>query len=121
TDNAAHELRTPLAAMKTQAQVLLRKAGDVPECREGLDNLLASIDRAAHMVDQLLSFSRLQADQIEFETVDLSGLAEEVTRELSPLAVKKKIKLAADISVNVKARGNRNALAIMLRNLIDNA
>src|SRR5690606_8302432 len=40
---------------------------------------------------------------------------------LSPLAVKKKIKLAADISVNVKARGNRNALAIMLRNLIDNA
>ena len=121
TDNAAHELRTPLAAMKTQAQVLIKKSAAMPDCREGLDNLHASIDRASHMVDQLLSFTRLQADQIELKTVSFSSLAEEVLQEMSPLAVKKKIDLAADVAPNLKVRGNRNALAIMVRNLLDNA
>ncbi|MCB1532886.1 MAG: sensor histidine kinase N-terminal domain-containing protein [Alphaproteobacteria bacterium] len=121
TDNAAHELRTPLAAMKTQAQVLLKKAADMPECSADLDNLHASIDRAAHMVDQLLSFTRLQGDQIEFETLNLSALTSEVLKEISPLAVKKKINLEADITPGIKVRGNQHALEIVVRNLIDNA
>lgn len=121
TDNAAHELRTPLAAMKTQTQVLLKKADAMPDCREGLDNLQASIDRAAHMVDQLLSFSRLQADRIEFERLDLSGLTSEILQEISPLAVKKLVDLEAEIEPEAYVRGNRNALALMIRNLLDNA
>ncbi|MEZ5814298.1 MAG: ATP-binding protein [Alphaproteobacteria bacterium] len=121
TDNAAHELRTPLAAMKTQTQVLLKKAQAIPDCKEGLDNLHASIDRAANMVEQLLNFSRLQADQIEFEGIDLSLLAHEVLKEISPLAIKKKVNLEANISHNIAVKGNKNALSIMLRNLIDNA
>ena len=121
TDNAAHELRTPLAAMKTQTQVLLKKAQAMPDCREGLDNLHASIDRASKMVDQLLAFSRLQANQIEFETVDLSSLAQDILKDISPLAVKKRIEMRADIAPVITIKGNRNALEIMLRNLIDNA
>lgn len=121
TDNAAHELRTPLAAMKTQAQVLLKKADDMPDCKEGLNNLQASIDRASRMVDQLLSFARLQSDQIEFEVADLSILTERILKDMSPLAVAKKIDLGADISPNIKVKGNPPALEIMLRNLIDNA
>lgn len=121
TDNAAHELRTPLAAMKTQTQVLLKKTSNMPDCKEGLDNLHASINRASHMVDQLLSFSRLQTDQIEFENVDLSRIATEVLVEISPLAVKKKINLEADITPDIKVSGNPHALSIMLRNLVDNA
>lgn len=121
TDNAAHELRTPLAAMKTQAQVLLKKAYDMPECKAGLENLHASVDRAAHMVDQLLSFTRLQADQIEFKTIDLSALAGEVMKDISPLAVRKKIDLEADVAEALTVKGNKHALVIMLRNLIDNA
>ncbi len=121
TDNAAHELRTPLAAMKTQAQVLLKKAADMPDCKDGLDNLLAAINRASHMVDQLLSFTRLQADQIDFEAVDLSGLTEEILKDISPLAVTKKIELEASVPSNIKVKGNRDALGIMLRNLLDNA
>lgn len=121
TDNAAHELRTPLAAMKTQAQVLIKKADVVPGCKEGLDNLHASIDRASHMVDQLLSFTRLQADQVEFETIDLSSLTGNLLKEMSPLAVKKHIDIEADIAPQVKVNGNYNALEIMVRNLVDNA
>jgi signal transduction histidine kinase len=121
TDNAAHELRTPLAAMKTQTQVLLKKAADMPDCKDGLDNLHASIDRASRMVDQLLSFTRLQAGQIEFDVVDLSLLAEEILKDISPLAVKKGVEINANIAPNIKVSGNRYALGIMLRNLIDNA
>lgn len=121
TDNAAHELRTPLAAMKTQAQVLIKKASSMPNCKEDLDNLHASIDRASHMVDQLLSFTRLQADQIEFEELDFSSLVREVLKSISPLAIKKGLEIEANISPNIKANGSSHALEIMLRNLINNA
>ncbi|MCC7304931.1 MAG: sensor histidine kinase N-terminal domain-containing protein [Alphaproteobacteria bacterium] len=121
TDNAAHELRTPLAAMKTQAQVLLKKAVGIPQCKDDLENLHASVDRAAHMVEQLLSFTRLQACHIEFEKIDFSKLTETVLKDTSPLAVAKKIDLEADISQAMTIQGNRNALEIMLRNLIENA
>ncbi len=121
TDNAAHELRTPLAAMKTQAQVLMKKTSKTSDLKEDLDNLHASIDRASHMVNQLLSFTRLQADQIQFEKTDLSTLTEGVLKDMSPLAVRNKIDLEADIAPTIIVKGNRNALEILLRNLIDNA
>ncbi|MCB1555857.1 MAG: sensor histidine kinase N-terminal domain-containing protein, partial [Alphaproteobacteria bacterium] len=60
TDHAAHELRTPLAAMKTQTQVLMKQAKSVPAAREGLENLHASINRATRLVEQLLALARLQ-------------------------------------------------------------
>lgn len=121
TDNAAHELRTPLAAMKTQTQVLLKKAGNMPDCREGLDNLHVSIDRAAHMVDQLLSFARMQSRDLEFRDVNVSDLVANVLQELSPLAVVRKQECEAEIAEGVNVRGNSEALTIMIRNLIDNA
>ncbi|MCB1720763.1 MAG: sensor histidine kinase N-terminal domain-containing protein [Rhodospirillales bacterium] len=121
TDNAAHELRTPLAAMKTQTQVLLKKAAVMPDCKDGLDNLHDSIDRASRMVDQLLSFARLQADHIELKTVDISVLVQEVLKEISPLAVHKKQDVEAKISSEIRVHGNAHALYIMIRNLIENA
>lgn len=74
TDHAAHELRTPLAAMKTQTQVLLKKATSMPECKDGLDNLNATIDRTTHLVEQLLSLARLQNDTPPMEVINLSDL-----------------------------------------------
>lgn len=121
TDNAAHELRTPLAAMKTQTQVLLKKAADMPDCQEGLNNLHASIDRASHMVDQLLSFARLQSENIEFENIDLSIIVEEALKDISPLSVRKNLELEARLEPRLYINGNRNALSIMIRNLVDNA
>ena len=121
TDNAAHELRTPLAAMKTQAQVLLKKAADMPECQEGLNNLHSSINRATHLVDQLLSFARLQSHKIEKTDVDLSAVVNEVLQDLSVLALNDNKKLEANIDDHELVRGNKEALSILVRNLVDNA
>jgi len=121
TDNAAHELRTPLAAMKTQTQVLLLKLENLPEYRESLDNLHATIDRAAYMVEQLLSFSRLQTVNTKFEIVNFSELTEETLRYISPLALEKGVSIEADLVPDVNLRGDANALAVMIRNLVHNA
>ena len=121
TDNAAHELRTPLAAMKTQTQVLIKKASHIPECSEGLDNLHKSIDRASRMVEQLLSFSRLQSGILEMDTVDLSLICKTIVDDLLPLATKKGITLNSEQTPNIPVSGNRHALEIVVKNLLDNA
>lgn len=121
TDNAAHELRTPLAAMKTQTQVLAKKALQMPDCKEGLDNLLDSINRSSQLVDQLLSFARLQNHGEKLEKVHLSFLAEETLREIHPLTLQRHQSLDADIEQNIYLEGYTNALGILLRNLVDNA
>lgn len=121
TDNAAHELRTPLAAMKTQTQVLIKRAGKSPDLREGLDNLQSSIDRATHMVEQLLSFARLQSRDMEMADMDFSLVVKQTLQDISPLALAKNQEFEADIAAGVTVRGNADALAILVRNLLDNA
>ncbi len=121
TDNAAHELRTPLAALKTQIQVLLLKTKGISQHQENLNSLQATIDRATHMVDQLLSFSRLQSDESEFEIVDFSEIVEETLRHVAPLALEKGIEFGADIEPGLKVRGDANACMVMIRNLVHNA
>ena len=56
--DAAHELRTPLAALKTQAQVALH-SNDIEEKNQALQKLIASVNRSTHIVQQLLTMSRL--------------------------------------------------------------
>ncbi|MBU6476253.1 MAG: sensor histidine kinase N-terminal domain-containing protein, partial [Alphaproteobacteria bacterium] len=112
TDNAAHELRTPLAAMKTQTQVLAKKAGGMPECRDGLENLQASINRAGQLVEQLLSFARLQNENALPETVHFSFLAEEVLREMHPLADRRGQSLETQIGQGIYLQGFADGLAV---------
>lgn len=121
TDNAAHELRTPLAAIKTQTQVLLLKTEEMPDCRDGLDNLHTTIERASHMVDQLLSFSRLQSVKTNFDIVNLDEITEETLRHIAPLAIEKGVDLGADIAPGIKVKGDANALMVLIRNLVHNA
>ena len=64
TADAAHELRTPLAAIKTQAQVA-RAATAEAERRHALDNVLVGCDRATHLVEQLLTLARLEPETHE--------------------------------------------------------
>ncbi len=121
TDNAAHELRTPLAAMKTQAQVLKRQAGLRRDDREGIDNLIASIDRATRMVEQLLDFSRLQHMDTTLAPVDLGELVDEVIRDISPQARRSGSEIRTDITAGITVPGVAPALAVLVRNLLDNA
>lgn len=121
TDYAAHELRTPLAAMKTQTQVLMKKAGQMPECREGLDNLHATIDRATHLIEQLLLLARVQNENLTLETMSLSEYLREVAGDSSCFARSGNKTVRTDIQDDVFIMGNNDSLPILIRNILDNA
>ncbi|PLY01028.1 MAG: hypothetical protein C0622_07825 [Desulfuromonas sp.] len=121
TDHAAHELSTPLAAMKTQAQVLLRRAADLPDARDGLENLIASIDRATHMVNQLLALARLQKDSFPLEPTNLSECLYDSIDEIRHKAEQKRITLTTAIADDVFVAGHDLSLMLLFKNLLDNA
>jgi two-component system, OmpR family, sensor kinase len=120
TADAAHELRTPLAALAAQAQVVLR-ARDDDERRHALEQLIASSRRAARLVDQLLTLARLDpAEAPSMQPVPLDRLAEEICALHGAPAVEKNVTLALDAEP-VTVAGDGDALRILLRNLVDNA
>jgi two-component system sensor histidine kinase QseC len=122
--DAAHELRTPLAALKTQAQVALH-SNDIEEKNHALQKLIASVNRSTHIVQQLLTMSRLVPEAArteEKDTVNLSRLTREILAMLAPAAVEKQIELEFESNIeNITVYGNSTALSILIRNLVDNA
>lgn len=121
TDNAAHELRTPLAAMKTQTQVLMKKAAQMPDCHEGLKNLNAIIDRSTHLIEQILALSRLQNEDAPLMEMSLSECVTEIVEELAPISEMKRQNLQVKISDSITIHGNFESLSILVRNILDNA
>lgn len=122
TDDAAHELRTPLAALKTQAQVALR-ATDQTERNTALQQIIRGVDRASHLLQQMLILGRLGAaeEQLLTETIPLYQLAADILAELSPLALAKQINLTLDGNESIQLEANAVSLELLLRNLIGNA
>jgi signal transduction histidine kinase len=121
TDHAAHELRTPLAAMKTQTQVLLKKASGMPEYEESLKNLEESINRSSHIINQLLAASRLQHETMTHQAIDLSSCLKESISEIQPFFIQKNITLKKEIENNIYVEGNAPYISILIRNILDNA
>jgi two-component system sensor histidine kinase QseC len=122
TSDAAHELRTPLAALKTQLQVA-QGAADSREREQAISNAIEAGDRATRLVEQLLTLARLEHDawQRQGEPVDLHQLAAQVLAEAAPLAAEKQIALSLEGEPWPVIQGHAGLLAILLRNLIDNA
>ncbi len=122
TADAAHELRTPLAALKIQAQVAQRAADDITR-QHALNQLILGADRATHLVTQLLTLARLDPDQglVKRESVDLQALAISVLGQLAPEAIAKDIDLSLTPAAPINVMGDSGALGILLRNLVDNA
>ena len=122
TADAAHELRTPLAALKTQAQVALR-ASDEETRSAALRQVIAGVDRATHMVQQLLTLARLDPRNsvISHQRVDLQEVVSGVLAELAPTALAKDIELSLDASQPCPVHGDSAMLAVLVRNLVDNA
>jgi len=122
TADAAHELRTPLAALKTQAQVA-RAATTDSERQRALDNVIVASDRAAHLVEQLLTLARLEPGRpvSPWQRCELRAVAAATVAELAPLARRKNIELELDPGGPTPVDGNPELLRILLRNLIDNA
>lgn len=122
--DAAHELRTPLAALKAQAQVALNSS-DIEEKNQALQKLIASVNRSTHIVQQLLTMSRLvpEATSVHDEDdVNLSKLTREILAMLAPSAVEKQIELEFEHDKKIPLiKGNPTALGILIRNLVDNA
>lgn len=123
TADAAHELKTPLAALSTQTQVALRAVTD-EEKKEALMKVLFGVRRSTHVVQQLLTLSRMEpeAGLTDTTTISLAKQAADVASMLAPVAIEKNIELellAPDSSATIK--GNVTAIDILIRNLVDNA
>ncbi len=121
TADAAHELRTPIAALRVQAQVASNAESPAVRAR-ALDQVIAGCDRAARLVDQMLTLARLEpASGIDPGTrCDLAQVAREAVAEAAPAAVAKDIEFELD-AAPATLRGDPALLTILLRNLLDNA
>ncbi|MBI4985764.1 MAG: sensor histidine kinase N-terminal domain-containing protein [Rhodocyclales bacterium] len=119
TADAAHELRTPLAALSAQAQVALR-ARDEAERTHALEQLSVGMARAGRLVGQLLTLARLDPQQQPDGTVRVDRLAEDVCADHGTLALARNIALELD-AAPLTALGDADLLRILLRNLVDNA
>lgn len=121
--DAAHELRTPIAAIKTQAQVAA-DATDPEQRRRALANIVRGVDRATHLEAQLLTLARLDPEaraSVQRRPVALARLARAVLAELAPEAIAKHIDLTLDADDHLTVAGDPDLLAILLRNLVHNA
>lgn len=122
--DAAHELRTPLAVLKLQAQAALA-APDTAEARASLERLVSGVDRSTRVVEQLLLLARLDANAVPVDPapVAMDELAREVLAQIAPLAIARRQELELDVAADGDSvvRGNSALLHALLRNLVENA
>ena len=119
---AAHELRSPLTALKLQLQLLTRATDDAGRA-QAVATLSTGIDRAARLVEQLLALARSDpgAPAAAMQLLDLSEVVRQAVADSVPFAESRgtEFELFADAPVTIS--GDRGALAMLARNLADNA
>ena len=121
TADAAHELRTPVAGIKAQAQVA-RAATQDAERIHALDNAILGCDRAAHLIDQLLTLARMDAlNDADSLSCPLRKIASEEIAMIAPAALGLSVHIELMPGNEAVVRGEHLLLRVLLRNLIDNA
>lgn len=122
TSDAAHELRTPLAALRAQVQAAML-TDEPAERRESLHKALQGMDRMSHLVGQLLTLARLDelSSSTHLEPVDLAAVTRECCAELGPEALARKIELELNGEDTAPISGSPDLLRVLVRNLLDNA
>lgn len=118
--DAAHELRTPLTALRLQAQ-LAERADNADERRAAFADLKNGLERATHLVHQLLTLARQEPGVHEHAPVALAPLLRSVVLDLSPLAEHKGVDLGITAECDGAVAGNADALRILFSNLLSNA
>jgi two-component system OmpR family sensor kinase len=120
--DAAHELRSPITALKLQVQTLTR-ATDEEARAQGIARLLGGIDRISRLVEQLLALARHEPLSHQFETsvVSLNTCLEQAISDVLPLVASRDIELRQGKIEQVAVLGETGSLRILIRNLLDNA
>jgi signal transduction histidine kinase len=120
--DAAHELRSPLTALKLQLQ-LLQRSSDARSRADAIEALSAGIERAARLVSQLLTLARAEpgGPQEPLVPTDLAETARQAVADVVPLADTKSVHLGLDAQASCIVEGDAHALRILVRNLADNA
>jgi two-component system OmpR family sensor kinase len=119
--DAAHELRSPITALSVQAENLDR-AELPPESRDRLLSLQTGIRRTAHLLEQLLALAKYGSPGTpEAPVAALDRVAREVVADLLPFAQRRFVDLGFDRVESVAVRADATALAVLIRNLVDNA
>lgn len=120
--DAAHELRSPLTALKLQMG-LLERAHDEPARQAATQALAQGIERTARLVEQLLSLARHEpgAPPLAAQPLDLAEVARAAVAGLVPLALARGSTVSLEAEAAVPMQGDATALALLVRNLVDNA
>ncbi len=120
--DAAHELRTPLTALKLQIG-LLQGTPAGPEQDQAIARLRAGVDRATHLVEQLLALARAEpgAAAAPMAEIDLAEVARQALADAEPLATRQGAQITLAAPAPVPMRGDAQALRSAMRNLLDNA
>jgi len=118
-NDAAHQLRTPLAGLISQTELAQRET-DPQAIQQRLTKVLAGAQRSAHLVHQLLSLARNEAD-VNLQPLDAAALAREVAREWTPRALAAGVDLGYEGEERLLLDGEKLLLREALNNLLDNA
>ena len=121
--DVAHELRTPLAGIRSTIEVTLAHARDANQYKKALSDCLAIVEVMQTMVNNLLMIARLDACQVTFrqEEIRLAELANFCWRSFSERAIQRSIILENRINAEITCRTDCDSLSMVLSNLLDNA
>ena len=123
TDNVAHDMRSPLARIRANAEMALSGTTTIDEYRASAADTIEECDRLMHMINTTLDVAEAEAGaaRLSMESVDLSRVAEDACELFGPIAEDKGILLSASIEPGCHVQGNLQMLQRMLANLLDNA
>ena len=121
--DAAHQMKTPLAGLRTQAELAMRET-DPQQLKRSLRQIATATERATHLINQLLALARAEhqsTDPARFEVVELSALARSVVQELVPDAISRRVDLGFEPAERpVRIVGVPLLVREMMLNLVDN-